>query len=197
MDLIDSLVHDGWLKTPRIIEAFRKVSREDFVPEYQRVKANFNIPLSIGYNQTISQPLVTAFMIELLDPVGKILDIGSGSGWTTVILAHLADYVWGVDRIAELVEFAKKNSHSYACNNLEFVLTERDIGYLPAGKVDRILVSAAASCKKDIAPLFQQLEPEGIMVVPIKESLWKFEGDQATEYPGFVFVPLISSPFKD
>ncbi len=85
MFLIDELIDDGWLKTPEIIEAFRKIKRADFLPEDLKKSAELNEALPIGYGQTISQPLVVAFMLEQLSPQpgDKILDVGSGSGWTT------------------------------------------------------------------------------------------------------------------
>ncbi|PIW35188.1 MAG: protein-L-isoaspartate O-methyltransferase, partial [Candidatus Nealsonbacteria bacterium CG15_BIG_FIL_POST_REV_8_21_14_020_37_12] len=84
MNLIDSLIGGGWLKTPRIIEAFRRIKRVDFLPKDLEDLAELNEALPIGYGQTISQPLVVAFMLEQLEPKegDKILDIGSGSGWT-------------------------------------------------------------------------------------------------------------------
>ncbi len=89
--LIQELIRIGYLKTPRIIKAFRAVDRKDFVlPEHER-EAYGNFPLPIGFGQTISQPLTVAFMLELLDPrPGEhILDIGAGSGWQTALLAHV------------------------------------------------------------------------------------------------------------
>ena len=94
MALIDSLIQEGWLKTPRIIEAFRKIKRVDFLPEDMKDLAELNEALPIGYGQTISQPLVVAFMLEQLEPRpgDKVLDIGSGSGWTTALLAEVVGH---------------------------------------------------------------------------------------------------------
>jgi len=89
--LVKNLIDAGYLKTSGIIEAFLKIKREDFVPEDLKNLAYLNEALPIGYGQTISQPLVVAFMLEKLEPKKreKILDIGSGSGWTTALLAYI------------------------------------------------------------------------------------------------------------
>lgn len=91
--LVQMLIRNGYLKTPSVIAAFRAIDRKDFVPGDLAGYAYANEPLPIGYGQTISQPIVVAFMLELLQPKPgeKILDIGSGSGWVTTLLAYLTD----------------------------------------------------------------------------------------------------------
>jgi protein-L-isoaspartate(D-aspartate) O-methyltransferase len=135
VSLISFLKSEGYLKTPRIIGAFNKIDRKDFVAKRSAEHAYLDTPLPIGFDQTISQPLVVAFMIELLDPKpGEvILDVGSGSGWTTALLAQLVSqkggdgisenqsknlrestgYVVAVDRIPELCEMTRKNVSKY------------------------------------------------------------------------------------
>ena len=121
--LIQKLINDGYLKTPAIIEAFKNIDRTDFVPENLKEIAYENKPLSIGFNQTISQPLTVAFMLELLEPkIGeKILDIGSGSGWQTALLAHIVGIqgkVVSIERIPELKLLAEKNLGKYNFQNI-------------------------------------------------------------------------------
>ena len=90
-NLINSLISDGYLKTPLLIEAFKNIDRQDFVPEEYKNSAYINEPLPIGFEQTISQPLTVAFLMELLEPKPgeKILDIGAGSGWSAALLAYV------------------------------------------------------------------------------------------------------------
>ena len=91
MSLTDSLIKDGWLETPRIIEAFKTVKRADFMTKDTKSLAELNEAVPIGMGQTISQPLVVAFMLEQLqpEPGDKILDVGSGSGWTSALLGEI------------------------------------------------------------------------------------------------------------
>src|SRR3989344_7987902 len=91
--LIEKLIREGHLKSRRIIEAFQQIDRARFVPVELKQKAYLNEPLPIGFNQTMSQPLVVAFMLELLDPRPgeRILEIGAGSGWKTALLAHILE----------------------------------------------------------------------------------------------------------
>jgi len=202
MDLVDSLIKEGWLKTPRIIEAFRQIKRVDFLPDDIKDLAELNEALPIGYGQTISQPLVVAFMIELLDPQprDKILDVGSGSGWTSALLAEIVGEkgkVIAIDIIPELVEFGKKNVSKY--NFLEkgvaeFICADGSKGYQKEAPYDKILASASA---RNLPPAWkEQLKVGGRIVTPIGNSIWLFikkspESFEEIEYPGFVFVPLI------
>src|SRR3972149_2720436 len=116
--LIKELMEEGILKTPSIIDAFEKVDRKDFVPEELKDRAYLNTPLPIGYGQTISQPLTVAFMLELLQPEkgNKILEIGSGSGWQTALLAYIVSgerKVFAAELIPELMAFGRQNVATY------------------------------------------------------------------------------------
>ncbi|OHA61871.1 MAG: protein-L-isoaspartate O-methyltransferase [Candidatus Wildermuthbacteria bacterium GWA2_46_15] len=207
MELVDSLISRGWLKTPRIIKAFRKIKRVDFLPEDLKDLSELNEALSIGHEQTISQPLVVAFMLELLqpEPGQKMLDIGSGSGYTTAILAAIVSgsnhgKVIGIEIIPELAEFGKRNVDKYDFIRqeiAEIVCVDGNLGYPKEAPFDRILVSASLS---DEIPLAWkgQLKIGGRIVTPIANSIWLFiKKDEAEfekyEYPGFVFVPLVKS----
>lgn len=208
MDLIDSLIQRGWLKTPRIIKAFRQIRRVDFLPasladtpaELQDL-AELDEALAIGRGQTISQPLVVAFMLELLQPKTgeKILDIGSGSGWTAALLAEIAGSmgkVVAVEIIPELKKFGQSNATKYK-PGIEFVCADGNLGYAKEAPFDKILVSASLSDEIPFA-WKEQLKTGGHLVTPMVNSIWlltkknKAEFEKR-EYPGFVFVPLVKS----
>jgi len=118
MALIDDLIKESWLKSPEIIGSFRKIKRRDFLPEDIKNLAELNEALSIGWGQTISQPLVVAFMLEQLQPKkgDKILDVGAGSGWTTALLAEIVGSqgkIIAMEIIPELKEFGERNVNKY------------------------------------------------------------------------------------
>jgi protein-L-isoaspartate(D-aspartate) O-methyltransferase len=199
---VNDLIKNGYLKNDLIIDAFSSVDRIEFVlPEYEK-DAYANIPLPIGYGQTISQPMTVAIMLELLDPQRgqNILDVGSGSGWTTALLSYIVGEkgkVTAIERKEELVEFGKKNADKlgFVKNKIaEFVTGDGREGYLEHAPYDRILVSASADCIPNA--LKEQLKVGGKMVIPVLNSLWylekKGENDfKKEEYGGFTFVPLI------
>jgi protein-L-isoaspartate(D-aspartate) O-methyltransferase len=200
--LIDLLMQKGWLKTPRIIEAFKKIKREDFLPQESKNMAEFNEALPIGFNQTISQPLTVAFMLERLEPKegDNILDVGSGSGWTTALLSQItgkSGKVTAIEIIPELKEFGEKNAAKYGFvqNGIaRFILGDGYQGYGENAPYDKILVSASAGELPEA--LKKQLKIGGRIVIPIEESIWGFkkkaeDSFEEKEYPGFVFVPLI------
>ncbi|MBZ9572183.1 protein-L-isoaspartate O-methyltransferase [Patescibacteria group bacterium] len=203
MALIDSLIQDSWLKTPSIIEAFSKIKRIDFLPEDIKNLAELNTALSIGYGQTISQPLVVAFMIEQLQPQlgDKILDIGSGSGWTTALLAEIVSEkgkVIAIEIVPELKEFGEQNVAKYNFiekGTVEFICADGSKGSSKEAPFDKILASASA---KEIPQAWkEQLKIGGKIVTPIGTSIWLFikkseKEFEEIEYPGFVFVPLIT-----
>ena len=203
MSLIEDLTKENWLKTPRIIEAFKKIKREDFLPEEIKNLSELNEALPIGYGQTISQPLVVAFMIELLFPEegNKVLDIGFGSGWTSALLAEIVGdkgKVIAIEIIKELKEFGEKNISKYNFikkGRVKCILSDGSKGYKEEAPFDRILVSAAS--KNVPEELKKQLKINGRLVIPINNSIYLFIKKSETifeekEYSGFVFVPLVT-----
>jgi len=204
MALIDSLIKDGWLKTPRIINAFRKIKRADFIEQDIKNLAELNEPLPIGQGQTISQPLTVAFMLEHLQPEAgdNILDIGSGSGWTSALLAQIVGLngkVTAIEIIPELKEFGEKNVAKYNLIEkgiVQFICADGYRGYKKEAPFNRILASAAGN---EIPKAWkEQMKIKGRIVAPVKNSIWvlikKSEKEfEETEYPGFAFVPLIEN----
>ena len=202
MSLIDDLIGGGWLKDDRIVSAFTKIKRVDFMTPGMEDLAQLNEALPIGYGQTISQPLVVAFMIELLEPKEgeKILDVGSGSGWTTALLAELVGEmgkVVAVELIPELKTFGESNVGKYDFIKrgiAQFICGDGSKGCEKQAPFDKILASASA---KEIPNAWkEQLKIGGRIVAPIDSSIWLFVKKnetefEETEYPGFVFVPFV------
>jgi len=195
--LVEHLCFLGRLKTKRIIEAFEKIDRAGFIlPEYKN-EAYGDHSLSTGYGVTISQPSTVAFMLELLDlkPGQKVLDVGSGSGWTTALIAHIVGdkgEVFGVEIIDGLIKFGRENLKKHAFRHAKILKARRGLGLAKKALFDRILVSAAANKIPD--ELVEQLKVGGIMVIPINYSVFKIkrgkDGYEKDEYYGFNFVPL-------
>lgn len=198
--LIDELIEDGILKTRGIIDAFRKIDRKDFVLLKYINDAYLNRALSIGHEVTISQPLTVAFMLELLSPKDgeKILDVGSGSGWTTALLAHLVGgngKIYGVEIIPELIKFGQDNLAKYNFKHAEIIQATKNLGLQRKAPFDKILVSAGDIHVPE--ELVKQLKIGGIMVIPIQRAIWKVKRVSDTEtniekFEGFIFVPLIN-----
>ena len=199
--LINNLIRRGYLKTPRIISAFRKIKRVDFVLEDLRGEAGVNTPLPIGHGQTISQPLTVAFMLELLEPRkgDRILDIGSGSGWQAAMLAEIVGEkgkIYAIERIPELKTFGENNAGEYRFENIEFILGDGSVGLKEKSPFDKIIAAAAAD--KISEELKRQLKIKGRLVVPVKNSIWLVVRESEIEFteqefPGFAFVPLIKN----
>jgi len=217
--LVNQLIKEGYLKSSEIIEAFRKIKRADFVPEeIKRTQgkdfvAEYNAPLSIGYGQTISQPLTVAFMLELLQPKerDKVLDIGSGSGWQTAMLAEVVGsegFVYAIEVIPELKNFGQRNVEKYKFSNVEFICGDGSKGLIDKVPFDKIIAAAAVYPDRENSSngagkipqaWKEQLKIGGRLVTPVENSIWllikKGENDfEEKEYPGFVFVPLVKQP---
>jgi protein-L-isoaspartate(D-aspartate) O-methyltransferase len=201
---IKDLIERGYLRTDSIINAFSDIKRIEFVPKDLADQAEADIPLPIGHGQTISQPLTVAFMLEILD-LGQgqnVLDVGSGSGWTTGLLSHIVGEkgrVTALEVIKELCETGKKNVAKFGFVKkgiAEFYCESAENGFEKNAPYDRILVSAAA----DEIPLAlkKQLSVGGKMAIPIKKDIWFVEkkGDEdffIEKFSGFSFVPFVKS----
>ena len=198
-ELINSMIVSGILRTSRIIDAFTRVDRKYFVPETVSDLMYIDKPLPIGNNQTISQPSTVAFMLEHLAPKegDKVLDIGSGSGWTTSLLCYIVGEigsVTGVERVDALVKQGSENLSKFHFTHDCHIQKAGETLGIPGKQFDKILVSASAEEVPEV--LFNQLKVGGILVIPVKNSIFKFKKTSETyvereEFSGFVFVPLI------
>lgn len=173
--------------------------RAGFLPKSQRSKAGYDGPLEIGHGQTNSQPHTVDAMLRLLDvqPGHRVLDVGSGSGWTTARLAHLVGAqgrVYGVELVPELVEMGAANL--CATNQPWASIRQASAGVLGLPELapfDRILVSAVPSELPQ--ELVAQLADGGVMVIPVNGTMLRVvrraEGPQITEHGAYRFVPLL------
>jgi len=197
--LIGEMMLSDTLMSSEIIDAFGRVDRKYFVPEAFSEHIYVDAPLSIGNGQTISQPSTVAFMLEHLKVQGgdRVLDIGSGSGWTTALLCHIVGEegsVIGLERVDALVEQGSKNLSRFDLHSHCHIQKAGEKLGLPGKQFDRILVSASAEQIPE--ELFSQLDIGGILVIPVGNSIFKFTKIsefevEKEEFYGFVFVPLI------
>jgi protein-L-isoaspartate(D-aspartate) O-methyltransferase len=183
-----------------IAEAMRAVPREHFLPRGQQGSADIDQALEVGYGQTCSQPSTVVDMLTLLDVQRgqRVLDVGSGTGWTTALLGRLVGpdgQVIGCEIVPELVEWGGKN---LAGENMPWTRIEAaesgQLGRPEDGPYDRILVSAMSDSLPD--ELVEQLAPGGIMVIPVAGSMTRvvlgLDGTPEVTRSGlYRFVPLI------
>ncbi len=198
-ELINAMMVSGTLRTPEIIDAFHTVDRKYFIPDSFSEYMYIDKPLPIGEAQTISQPSTVAFMLELLQPKkgDTVLDIGSGSGWTTALLCSIVGKegsVLGLERVDLLVEKGRNNLSQFLFGEQCRIEKAGKALGIPGKRFDKILVSASA--EEIPESLFDQLKTGGVLVIPVQHSIFRFEkiSDREVkkeEYPGFVFVPLI------
>lgn len=196
-DLLTQLRHQG-IKDEGLLAAIAKVPRERFVDEALSHKAYENIPLPIGFSQTISQPYIVARMTELLtlSPSDHVLEIGTGSGYQTAILAHLVARVFSVERIKGLQWNAKRRLKQLDLHNISTRHGDGWMGWSSKGPFDGIIVTAAPAELPLV--LLEQLKDGGRMVLPVGEKkqmlkVIKRQGNDfhATTVESVRFVPLI------
>ena len=155
------------VRDPRVLEAMLQVPRHQFLPEGQRGEAYEDRPIPIGHGQTISQPYIVAYMTEALR-VGvehRVLEIGTGCGYQTAILAQLAAEVYSIERVPELAERARRTLAAQGYRNVHILTGDGYAGWPEHAPFDRILGAAAA---EDVPPvLVEQLADGGILVIPV------------------------------
>ena len=150
-----------------VLRAFEMTPRHLFVPSGLWHKAYEDAPLPIGAGQTISQPSIHAKYLELLHLTGRerVLEIGTGSGYQTVLLAHLVAQVFSIERIASLLDQARANIQRAGVNNVSLLLGDGTVGWRAHAPYDAILVSAASPRVPE--PLVEQLADGGRLVIPL------------------------------
>jgi len=185
----------------RVLGAIERVPREVFVPAAFKDQAYENVALPIGHGQTISQPLVVALMTEALE-IGerhKVLEVGTGSGYQTAVLARLCRRVFTIERHRVLLKEAEQRFAELKLRNVTTRFGDGTKGWPEQAPFDRILVTAAAP---DLPrKLLDNLAPDGILVAPVGEErrdqqllrLRRKDGETVTEELGGVrFVPLVA-----
>ena len=197
-DLINTWKKRGLINDQRVLEAFKTIPREEFVPSCFESKAYRDAPLEIGYGQTISQPFTLLSMVELLnvEKTDKVLEIGAGSGYGAAILGQLASQVYAVEIVPELVKLAQGNLNQAKIDNVEVIEWDGSQGYDREIPYDKVIVSAA--CSEIPSALIEQLGEEGIIVAPVGDGRSqimtrgvKCNGGLNKSYFGnYAFVPL-------
>lgn len=197
--MVTTQIEERGVKDPRVLSAMRKIPRHMFVQEALWERAYDDHPLPIGEGQTISQPYMVAVMTEALKLKGreKILEIGTGSGYQTAVLAELSEHVFTIERIDLLTKMARRNLDRLGYTNVVFRTGDGTIGWQDQAPFDGILVTAGAPAVPRY--LFEQLAENGRMVVPIGGIhgqelvvVRKKDGQPIkTRHFGCVFVPLI------
>jgi len=164
--LVDTLREKG-IRDLAVLRAFEMTPRHHFVPTGIRHRAYEDLPLPIGNGQTISQPSIHARYLELLQLSGRerALEIGTGSGYQTVLLAHLVEQVFSIERIPALFQLARDAIQRAGVKNVSLLLGDGTVGWREYAPYDAILVSAAAPAVPE--PLLDQLADGGRMLVPV------------------------------
>lgn len=194
-------LRQGGVTQTDVLTAIEKTPREHFVPELFRESAYDNRPLPIGSDQTISQPLIVGLMTQALtlDKRCKVLEIGTGSGYQTAILARLSRRVYSVERIRELYVGAVRRFDSLGIGNVTAQVGDGALGWPEQAPFDRIIVTAAAG--RVPQALLDQLRVGGFLVIPVgaeggTQTLWRIrrtaEGFDEEPLTGVRFVPLVS-----
>ena len=151
----------------RVLDAMRSIPRHEFVPAEQRTDAYRDSPLPIGYQQTISQPYIVAFMSQGLrvEPTHKVLEIGTGSGYQAAVLSRLAKVVYTMEIVAPLAERARETLKRLNVSNVHVRTGNGYLGWPEEAPFDRIMVTAAPA---EVPPaLIDQLKMGGLMAIPV------------------------------
>lgn len=199
MRLVERLREKG-IESERILDIISSTPRHALIDEALAHKAYEDTALPIGFNQTISQPYIVARMTEMLvadGPISRVLEVGTGSGYQTAILAQLADQVYTVERISGLLTRARKRLGAMGYRNIHFRHSDGGMGWPEHGPYDAIMVTA--SPREIPEALMEQLADDGRILVPVGEPkqqellLLRKRGDEIerTVLELVKFVPLL------
>lgn len=186
--LANNLIHKGYLKTDRYIDAFSEISRAEFLPDKYAGIADANIALPIGHGQIAPSPQVLSFMIELLQPQIKdnVLIVGAGTGWVVALMSYIVGsdgHITAIEEMEGLEEKARKNIAKYSFIDrdkiVKSIVTPLENGHAQNAPYDRIL--AMHSFEDVTEELKKQLGKEGTMVVPINDVITYFNRDESGE----------------
>ena len=165
--MVESQLRGRGVSDPRVLDAMLRVPRHEFVPEQHRSQAYEDHPLPIGDGQTISQPYIVALMLQSLQlkPSDKVLEVGTGSGYVTALLAELAAEVFSIERHPALADKAREVLSELGYRNVHVITGDGTLGLPDAAPFDAITVAAAAP---DLpAGLIAQLREGGRMIIPV------------------------------
>ncbi len=206
-EMVERLVRLGIIKSEKVREAMLRVPRHEFVPSNLRQRAYEDVPLPIGYGQTISAPHMVAMMCEQLElePHHRVLEVGSGSGYHACVVSCMVSEVYTVERIPELAEMARENiRRAGVCGKIEIIVGDGSKGYPEKAPYHRIFVTAGAP--KVPEALKQQLEIGGKLLIPVGSRagqelirITRISEDEFKEEDlgGCVFVPLVGEDAWD
>lgn len=168
--MVEYQLKERGVRDIRVLEAFRKVPRHEFIPKDLRDKAYRDSPLPVGENQTISQPYMVAAMTELaeIEPGDRVLEIGTGSGYQAAILAELGAEVYTIERIPELAEKAEETLHRLDYSMVYTRVANGTLGWEEEAPFEAIIVAAGAP--EIPRPLLEQLDEDGRLVIPLEEG---------------------------
>jgi protein-L-isoaspartate(D-aspartate) O-methyltransferase len=199
--MVSSQLRDRGISDSRVLEAMLRVPRHEFVPGSYRAQTYEDHPLPIGNSQTISQPYIVAVMLESLQlkPSDKVLEVGTGSGYVTALLAELAGEVFSIERHPALADRARELLTSLGYTNARVLTGDGTLGLPAAAPFDAIMVSAAAPNLPQA--LIAQLRDLGRMIIPVGTSdsqqlqfIRMVNGEPLITPRELVrFVPLVSS----
>ena len=171
-DMVENQLRQRGITDDRVLDTMGDVPRHLFVAEDLRDEAYMDGPLPIGFDQTISQPYIVAFMTEVLkvEQQHSVLEIGTGCGYQSAVLSSLAKHVISLERIKELAESAKRRLRKLDYSNVDVVHGNGWNGYIQKAPFDRIIVTAGAN--KIPKALLGQLANGGIMIIPVGKIMF-------------------------